>query len=974
MNLSPDDLSTLSRLLDEALDLAPAARLAWLDALPAAQQPLAATLRQMLADADGLAASEHLASLPRLPPQDESVARADERVGPYRLLREIGRGGMGSVWLAERADGSYQRQVALKLPRLAWGAGLGERMARERDIGALLEHAHIARLYDAGVDSLGRPYLALEYVEGQPIDVWCEAQGLSLSQRLTLFVQVVRAVAYAHGRLVVHRDIKPSNVLVTADGQAHLLDFGIAKLLHEAGGTPELTRDDARVLTPYYASPEQVCGEAITVASDVYSLGVLLYVLLTAGLPHAPRRPGLAALEESILEVEPAPVSSRVADKTRARALRGDLDAIVAKALKRLPGQRYATADALADDIERHLAGERVLAQPDLLGYRISKVVRRHRLGFASLAAVAVAVVGGAAAAMVQARNASDAAERARVVKEFVVDVFKVNERGNPINNELRQLPVEVLLERGAKLIETRFAGQTALQAELYGVVSRIMLDMGAGQQAVAYAARHNEALNAAGAEPLARAEAALLMAEALRANHRYADAEARTRLALTLSDNTAAVQMRARLLLVELMLDARRLEAIGPELDQVDALLASVAQAPKLLQARATFLRARMLADGNRFDEANPLFQRAIDTAIVAEGPLSRLASRIRRSFASELMARGHAAWAREMSEGSLAAMRMSGGDDDLEAAIAEAEDALLFAACRCDPDAYQRAMAAIAKGLATIDRLGAKAPASVRARLEGIQGCVATHAGRVEEGYALLSRSTALLRSAFPETRANDCLGTAAMETGRHDEAEREAQALKADAAHQAAGAWRFAQPDVLLASNRLMAGQLAAARQALDEARGVAPLQGALFDHAFWHTTARKMAYAAIDIESADPGAALRRLEGLGDWKSPVGDSWLIRGFALCNLDQTDEGLPFMLQGLVWLEARKPYENNPELAFWRARAGLCAATVGDVAKAQALARLAQAGLAAQPGVSPYYKSPLLALQQRLKGQPRS
>src|SRR6185503_16576262 len=226
-------------------------------------------------------------------------------------------------------------------PRLAWGAGLAERMACERDIGALLAHPNIARLYDAGVDASGRPYLALEYIDGQPLDAWCDSQALGVPERLRLFLQVARAVAYAHGRLVVHRDLKPSNVLVTADGQAHLLDFGIARLLHDAApGDLGLTQEQGRVLTPHYASPEQIQGEPITVASDVYSLGVLLYELLTAPLPFQ--------------------ASTRARDNGTARALRGEIDAILGRALKRVPASRYAGVDALVQDIERHLNGERV--------------------------------------------------------------------------------------------------------------------------------------------------------------------------------------------------------------------------------------------------------------------------------------------------------------------------------------------------------------------------------------------------------------------------------------------------------------------------------------------------------------------------------------------------------------------------------------------------------------------------------------
>ena len=388
MALNPADIATLSRLLDEALALAPNTREAWLSALPPEHQRHAPALRGMLADAEDLEASPRLQTLPTLP-SDEAVARAGDSIGPYRLRHEIGRGGMGSVWLAERADGAFKRQLALKLPRLAWGAGLAERMARERDIGALLEHPAIARLYDAGVDGRGRPYLALEYIDGQPIDAWCEAQALSVRDRLRLFVQVARAVAYAHGRLVVHRDLKPSNVLVTPDGQAHLLDFGIAKLLTDAS-VPEtgLTQQQGRVLTPHYASPEQVAGDAITVPSDVYSLGVLLYELLTSTLPIAPMRSTLGAVEDAILQGDAPPASSRVKDKARARALRGEVDAILGKAMQREPARRYATADAMAQDIERHLNGETVMARPDSVVYRLRKGLRRNWLPASAAAAV----------------------------------------------------------------------------------------------------------------------------------------------------------------------------------------------------------------------------------------------------------------------------------------------------------------------------------------------------------------------------------------------------------------------------------------------------------------------------------------------------------------------------------------------------------------------------------------------------------
>ena len=405
---SPQDWARLSALLDDVLTMPVEQRIRWVDSLPVGEAGMQSALRELVARAAietddfmrrpvrlrGTAGSAQVAA---------TTALAGMSVGPYRLLREIGTGGMSAVWLAERADGLPRRRVALKLPRLAWDTpGLAERMTRERDILAKLEHPNIARLYDAGFDEHGRPYLAMEYVEGRPLDVYCNEHGLGLRERLGLFLQIVRAVAHAHARLVVHRDLKPSNLLVTSDGSVRLLDFGIAKLIEgdpgaESARETRLTRLAGRALTPEYAAPEQIRGETITVAVDVYSLGVVLFELVAGQRPYRIESGTAGALEDLLLREEAPLASTRVGDKAQASSLRGDVDSILGKALKKMPAERYATIDAFAADVQRHLDGSPVLARPDSVVYRLSRFVRKHRLPAALVALTVLAVLGGAA-------------------------------------------------------------------------------------------------------------------------------------------------------------------------------------------------------------------------------------------------------------------------------------------------------------------------------------------------------------------------------------------------------------------------------------------------------------------------------------------------------------------------------------------------------------------------------------------------
>ena len=326
-------------------------------------------------------------------PDDEPLV--PKRVGPYRIERPIGEGGVGTVYLARRDDGEFDQQVALKLVRrgLHLDSRIIRRFREERQILAALNHPGIARLFDGGLTEDHLPFFAMELVEGVPIDRYCEAHTLSVDQRLDLFARVCDAVAHAHGKQIVHCDIKPSNILVTEIGEPRLLDFGIAKLLASAEGSADVTRPSERLLTPEYASPEQIRGEPVVIASDVYSLGVLLYELLTGQRPFRRANRNVHELERAVLEEDPMQPSETVRGDPRHRQLKGDLDAIILTAMHKEPARRYASAAELAADVRRHLAGDPVTARGVTAVYRVRRWVRRHQFVLGS------AIGGGVLAA-----------------------------------------------------------------------------------------------------------------------------------------------------------------------------------------------------------------------------------------------------------------------------------------------------------------------------------------------------------------------------------------------------------------------------------------------------------------------------------------------------------------------------------------------------------------------------------------------
>lgn len=447
--------------------------------------------------------------------RQKTGSRKGEQIGPYKILDELGHGGMGSVFLAERADGQFRQQVALKLLRTGFTSeNQTRRFLAERQILASLNHENIARLLDGGVTGDGQPWFALEYVDGHPIDVYCNERQLTLKQRLNLFLKVCDAVQTAHRKLIIHRDLKPSNVLVTEDGTVKLLDFGIAKVLNQEDILQEsvpLTRTGLLPLTPAYASPEQVRGEPITTASDIYQLGVMLYELLTGFRPYTVSGKTPSEVERIICEEEPTWPSTAVTKPAKAEGdhimeipepsagirkknpeqlqkhLRGDLDIIVMKSLRKEPDRRYESADQLAADIRFYLTGKPVAAHPDSRKYRAGKFIQRHKTGFMSTLVIVLLLIGYAVTITWHSQQTQAALEqaqtetaRAEQITDYLLGLFEASDPAETLGDTVT---AGMLLERGIQQAE-QLDGQPQVQAEMFDIVGQVYSRLGQYGQA----------------------------------------------------------------------------------------------------------------------------------------------------------------------------------------------------------------------------------------------------------------------------------------------------------------------------------------------------------------------------------------------------------------------------------------------------------------------------------------------------------
>ncbi len=595
MKKKRDTSGKVSEILEDVLAIEPAKRREYLEN-SGFEQEILQEIESLLAFEEEAEASMNLSAVEFSKDffdDDEQNLLIGQQIGVYRIVRELGFGGMGAVYLAERSDGKFSQRVALKLLKREMNtAALRRRFQQEREILASLEHPFIARLLDAGTTDDKIPYIAMEYVEGEPIDVFCDRQSLDLNQRLDLFKKVCSAVDFAHRNLIVHRDLKPSNILVSVDGTPKLLDFGISKILSadlEKSNSATVTKLGA--MTPTYASPEQLQHKSVTTATDIYSLGVILYELLSGHRPFQQKEDNLSEIYRAVIESEPPlpseiiETSSRIFhEKTRAEtevkienskpenqtkqtkiptdfsklrqtslpknnisshALKGDLDNIIFKALKKEPERRYSSAENFSEDIKRHQKGLPVAARPDTFSYRTSKFIKRNSLTVVAAGLVFLAIIGGVLATLWQARQAQAEAAKAQKINKFLQNVLNFSNphwlSSNPERN--RKATIGEAVDKAAERIETELAGEPEIQGEIRLTLGMTYMGQGRSVDAEKQLRSSLENFtNVFGAEDPRTMRAVIVLADSLLLQAKFEEAENLYRKAINIFHSNETV------------------------------------------------------------------------------------------------------------------------------------------------------------------------------------------------------------------------------------------------------------------------------------------------------------------------------------------------------------------------------------------------------------------------------------------------
>lgn len=650
MPLTLQQLKALDTLIQAGLDQSPGGRRAWFESLEIEDENLRGLLERALFPEVTVSTDTFLSRTPIIDDplqQSRSEISAGDLIGPYTLISPLGEGGSASVWRASRSDGVLKREVALKLPFFVGNTrGWHERVSRERDILASLNHPNIATIYDAGVETNGRPWLALELIEGEPIDQHCRKQALSVDQRIGLLVRVARAVEYAHARGVIHRDLKPGNLLIDSSGQPKLLDFGIAKLLHAADSTSSgdatlLTRLHGRPFTPEYASPEQKRGETITTGVDVYALGIVLYELLVGTRPAhngdlAPRIDLRAAQKSQ---------SATAAKGT----IRDDLNATIRKALHPDLSKRYSTVSAFADDLDRYLRSETVLAQPESGWYRIAQFVRRNKIVVGASAAVATSLVVGSGLAIWQANEAQsqqvaalNEAQRADATRKFLLALFDPGLDDATAAQLKRKQSVEQLLAEAAKKVETEFANQPRAKAEMLKAIGSLHFELQLHASAHSLAEQRLALLNETGATATELASARLDLAQVLTSQGKEDQAISALESALsTLKDvpSREADQLRATAKLYRANVMVQKGDMSGIVSEAANAAAALEAAAPNGREhVQAIALHAYGLLATGKVQDSTRIFEEALDRHSKGSAPSAYVEAFLRNQYSEAL------------------------------------------------------------------------------------------------------------------------------------------------------------------------------------------------------------------------------------------------------------------------------------------------------------------------------------------------
>jgi tetratricopeptide (TPR) repeat protein len=691
----------------------------------------------------------------------------------------------------------------------------------------------------------------------------------------------------------------------------------------------------------------------------------LLYELLTGVLPVAPRRETRAAIEEAILEGDTVLASTRVKDKATARALRGELDAILSKAMQRDPQRRYATADAMAQDIERYLQGETVSARPDSLVYRMHKAIRRHWVGVSAVTAVLIAVLSGSAVALVQAQRAARASERERVVREFVADVFRVNSHVTTDHAAVKSASSESLLEGGAQLIQQRFAGQPDMQAELFGVVGGVFSDMGAYKLAADYATHRIEALNLSHADDIEQVQALLALAQALFDDNKLADAEVRLREVLKLSKHEPPLRLNALVLLARLQLGMEHLKEALVTQQELEAQVNS-GVAPPIVKAWSVFLRASILEMQNQFDRTLPIYQKAINQALLAEGPLSTTAVSMRLVAVRKIIHYGDVNLAQEYFAAADKALRELGAGHGVRATY----EAALFQYMLLQSRAIgpREAMRKILQYRDTLAASELSIPAWYIPECDRLLAMIKMESGDLAGGLPLYESSQALLRKMLgPDNdrrHSATYLGMMMEAAGRHEIADRLLREALEIAKAEGLGLHPYATSEYFWISDNLrMWGRYSEADKFLSAVPKFEKLQGGGPSEGNW---SKYLAWERAKLQ-LDVGNANLSTKILKDNPPEKGDqtdlNWYNQalGEALCSGGQAKEGLSLLKQTVTFLDSLDEYSYSPDYGRLWGDIALCTLATGELKTALLYAEKARVVFKEQPGMSPYFKRPL-------------